>query len=194
VGVVHEGRVYMACDSQISVGGNKNISREEENNKVWHHSGKENLVIGSCGNVREVNLAKNSAKLFSELDMVKNEINASTLTNSFVKNLFEVLIENKAIKDEPPYRMGNEYLVGFQGSLYQIGVDGSVIRISNYTAIGSGRYEALGVLAKKESKNIEEILIDAIAAAIDNDLYCDYPILMTNTAIKTMKIIEKAGS
>lgn len=168
----------------------KIVSADKENYKVWHLDDKSEIIIGSVGSVREINLTKYQSDLFEELDLLKGNINANKIATKTVKKIFENLVEHGVIKDEKPYKMTNSYLIAYKDKLFLMGNDGSVIKINDCVAIGSGGYEAKGSL-KESDKDPERSLELAIRAAIENDIHCDFPIIITNTKSNEFKVINK---
>ena len=49
VGLKHNNHVYIASDSQITVGEYKKPIRSVKSNKIWHPSGLPNIVFGTVG-------------------------------------------------------------------------------------------------------------------------------------------------
>jgi 20S proteasome alpha/beta subunit len=181
----------MASDSQITYNGSKIINVEKENLKIWHPDEKENVVIGASGSVREINVIKSLGNILDEVDYLGDEINLSSLTNKTVKAMFKELKEHGVIKDENPVKMNNRYLIAYNSKLYLITTDGAVVRMSDYAVIGSGSYEAIGVLSNNRTNNPKEDLLQAIRVSIKNDIHCDFPIVLTNTKSKEIEILKE---
>lgn len=181
----------MAADSQITYNGSKIVSTEKENMKVWHPDDEEKILIGSSGSVREINVIKSLGNILDEVDYLKGEINISSLTKNTVKEMFKELKEHKVINDDKLSKMNNQYLVAYKNQLYLIASDGAVVRMSEYAVIGSGSYEAIGVLINNTIDNPKNHLLNAIRASIKNDIHCDFPIVLTNTKTNKIEIVEK---
>ncbi len=194
VGIVEENQVYIGTDSQVTKGGQKSISREEENYKIWHYNKEKSIILAICGSVRERNVIKANEELFEDVDILKNNINVKNIATKTIKAIFSSLIDNSIIKEEKPYSMTSEYLLGVNNKLYSIDCDGAVLKIDDYVALGSGRYEAMGVLANNKSKNPKQRIIEAIDSAVGNDIYCGYPIVIANTTDKEFIKINKSGT
>lgn len=65
VGLKHNNHVYIASDSQITVGEYKKPIRSVKSNKIWHPSGVPNIVFGTVGLVRERNVLQASSELIN---------------------------------------------------------------------------------------------------------------------------------
>lgn len=180
----------MGCDSQFTMNSNKIVSVDKENYKVWHPDDKPELIIGSVGSVREINLTKYQSDLFDEVDLLKDNINANKIATKTVKKIFKNLVDHGVLKDEKPYNMTNSYLIAYKDKIFLLGNDGSVIKINDSVAIGSGGYEAKGSL-KEGGKDPDKSIELAIRAAIENDIHCDFPIIITNTNSNKFKVIIK---
>ena len=87
--------------------------------------------------------------------------------------------------------MNSSYLFAFEDQLFLIGMDASVIEVEDYVAIGSGKNEAIGSLLSTENEAPEQRIVKAIKASVANDLYVDYPIILTNTETTDFEIITE---
>ncbi len=200
-----KGGVVVAADSQITIGGVSKTSVCKSNYKVWHPSEYLNIVIGSVGSVRELNLIKTTKDLISEVRYIKNDVDFEYIVSDFVPKMRETLIEKKAIEDEKkPFRFSNSYIIAVADKIYQIHHDCSVMEIDQYTAIGSGANEALANMyssSDKHSSNssvsdnassgsCNDSVVTAVRAAINNYIYDGGPIIVGSIIELKMSVIN----
>ena len=95
----------------------------------------------------ELNNTKYIDNLVEELDYLKGKIDMKLISKKVVKKILEELKEANIIElKDNILVMNNNYLFAYKNRLYQIVSSGAVIEIDSYTAIGSGRNEALASL------------------------------------------------
>lgn len=193
VGIAKDNEVYMGCDAQITNNGTRIITYQKENFKIWHPEENAALIVGTSGTVRESNIVRSLGNIIEEKDILNSKVNIESISTKTLKKIIKGLQDNDAIKDDKPFTMNNQYLIANKGSLYQMGTDGSVIRIDDFGVIGSGAYEATSILSNNKEMNPDKRIIEAIKASIKNDIHCDYPIILTNTMSTEIKIIDREG-
>ena len=193
VGIAKDDEVYMGCDAQITNNGTKIITYQKENFKIWHPEENEALIVGTSGTVRESNIVRSLGNVIDEKDILNSKVNIESISTKTLRKIIKGLQDNDAIKDDKPITLNNQYLIAYKGSLYQMGTDGSVIRIDDFGVIGSGAYEATSILSNNKEMNPDKRIIEAIKASITNDIHCDYPIILTNTKATELKIIDREG-
>jgi proteasome beta subunit len=81
--------------------------------------------------------------------------------------------------------------------LYEIGADGSLLKIKDYLANGSGMLYILGLLERQYKKDISvkegvELVIEALKASTQRDVYSGYGIdVITITKEGIKKVVEQ---
>ena len=182
VGIVHEGVVYIGSDSQVTKGGTKKNYLHANNRKVWHPDGRDHLLMGSAGLLKGINVVKSINGLIDQATLSEGTLNYNYVVKNVSKKIMDHMEEVKLIesKDYNP-KMLNEFLFANKDELFMIGTDGSVLQIDDFTAIGSGAIEAIGSLLSTEKEEPRTRIIKAIEAAIQNDIYVGYPIVIMST-------------
>ena len=182
VGIVHEGVVYIGSDSQVTKGGTKKNYLHANNRKVWHPDGRDHLLMGSAGLLKGINVVKSINGLIDQATLSEGTLNYNYVVKNVSKKIMDHMEEVKLIesKDYNP-KMLNEFLFANKDELFMIGTDGAVLQIDDFTAIGSGAIEAIGSLLSTEKEEPRTRIIKAIEAAIQNDIYVGYPIVIMST-------------
>jgi ATP-dependent protease HslVU (ClpYQ) peptidase subunit len=189
VAIKENGRVTIGADSQVTKGGTRRTLSNPNNYKVWRVLGTENCMMAHVGLVREANVIRVARGLIPELAQLKDEIDFSFVVKHLVPALFEELEEYRVIKggSEPP-RFDSSFIFAYKDKLFYISGNGTVIEVDDYCAIGSGECEAIGSLLSTEGEPCEERIKKAIKASAANDIYVDYPIIMTDTESAEFKV------
>ena len=189
VAIKENGRVTIGADSQVTKGGTRRTLSNPNNYKVWRVLGTENCMMAHVGLVREANVIRVARGLVPELAQLKDEIDFSFVVKHLVPALFAELEEYRVIKggSEPP-RFDSSFIFAYKDKLFYISGNGTVIEVDDYCAIGSGECEAIGSLLSTEGEPCEERIKKAIKASAANDIYVDYPIVMTDTESAEFKV------
>jgi ATP-dependent protease HslVU (ClpYQ) peptidase subunit len=189
VAIKENGRVTIGADSQVTKGGTRRTLSNPNNYKVWQVLGAENCMMAHVGLVREANVIRVARGLIPELAQLKDEIDFSFVVQHLVPALFEELAKYRVIKSggEPP-RLESSFIFAYKDKLFYISGNGTVIEVDDYCAIGSGECEAIGSLLSTEGEPCEERIKKAIKASAANDIYVDYPIVMTDTESTEFKV------
>ena len=183
VGLKHHQRVYIASDSQITVGDYKKPLRSVKSLKIWHPNEMPNIVLGSVGLVRERNVLQASSDLINHQTCAQVwSFDVHHVVNHIIPEMFELFEKHKILPESKGMRkFNNQYLLAVDDQLFEIGYNGSVIEIDSFTAIGSGDVEAMAYLSGTTIEDPIETLAKAIQAAKMQNLYVDDPIKMTST-------------
>jgi ATP-dependent protease HslVU (ClpYQ) peptidase subunit len=189
VAIKENGRVTIGADSQVTKGGTRRTLSNPNNYKVWRVLGTENCMMAHVGLVREANVIRVARGLIPELAQLKDEIDFSFVVKHLVPALFAELEEYRVIKggSEPPH-FESSFIFAYKDKLFYISGNGTVIEVDDYCAIGSGECEAIGSLLSTEGEPCEERIKKAIKASAANDIYVDYPIVMTDTESTEFKV------
>lgn len=192
IGIIDDGVVYLGSDSQLTKGGTKKSYNHENNRKIWHPDGIEHLLMGSSGLLKGINVIKSINGVIDQRTLSEKTLNHNYVVKNVSKKIMDSMEEVKLIdsKDYNP-KMLNEFLFANNDELYMIGNDGSVLQIDDFTAIGSGAIEAVGSLLSTDKEEPKTRIIKAIEAAIQNDIYVGYPIVIMNTKDQHVDIIQE---
>lgn len=158
---IENDKIVIGVDSQVTQGANI-VNSFLDTSKIFI---KNNVIVGGCGSIREIN----ALKIF----MNKNLIGDAT-----EENILQFMFCFQQFKQELGMLFDLEcsYIFIIDNKVYSV-VQGEVIPIENYYAIGSGRDFALSALYLGHS--VEESL--KVACALN--IYCNEPI--------EVKIIDK---
>lgn len=195
IGIKSKGKVLMACDSQVTIRGTRKTSSNKANYKIWHPSDFDNVLVGTVGSVREMNITKHTSGLIDELKLIKKTIDMEYISIKLVKKILSALKEHNVICNKDNILvMNNDYLIAVDDRLYQVFSDGAVIEIDEYSAIGSGSNEALASLRGSRGSGGIDRIKKAMDATIENDIFVDYPVIIGDTTSKEFKVIQNDGS
>lgn len=107
-----------------------------------------------------------------------------------VSNMYNERYGRLRKSDDDSKRMSSSYVFSYKSSLFDIGFDGSVIEVDDYTSIGCGSDIALGSLNTTYSMDPIERIILAIESSCKTNLYVNYPIVITNSKSKELILID----
>ena len=191
VGIIHDAVVYLGSDSQITSGGTKKNHHHPNNYKVWHPDGRNHLLMGSSGLFKGINIIKSINGLIDQKTLYDETLNYQYVVKNVSRKIMDNMEEAKLIdsKDFKPVMM-NDFLFANNEEMFLIGIDGSGLQIVDFAAIGSGSIEAVGSLSSTEKEEPKVRIIKAIEAAIQNDIYVGYPIIMMNTKNLDIEVIH----
>lgn len=189
VAIKENGKIMMGADSQCTKGGTRRSLSNPNNYKIWKVLDSENCLLGHVGLVREANVIRVARDLVPEMAQIKDKVDFSFVVKRLVPTMFEELEEYRVIKkgDTPP-EFESSFLFAYKDKLFYISGNGTVIEIDDYCAIGSGECEAIGSLLSTEGESPEERIKKAIKASAANDIYVDYPIVITDTESTEFKV------
>lgn len=189
VAIKENGKIMMGADSQCTKGGTRRSLSNPNNYKIWKVLDSENCLLGHVGLVREANVIRVARDLVPEMAQLKDKVDFSFVVKRLVPTMFEELEEYRVIKkgDNPP-EFDSSFLFAYKDKLFYISGNGTVIEIDDYCAIGSGECEAIGSLLSTEGESPEERIKKAIKASAANDIYVDYPIVITDTESCEFKV------
>lgn len=192
IGIKEKGKVILACDSQVTIGGVKKTSALESNFKIWHPDKHSVVLMGSVGTVRQMNVIKHTDNIIEELKILQDKVDHNYVVNKVVKKILATLKDNNVITTKDNILlMDNSYLLAVKDRLYQIYSDGAVIEIDDFTAIGSGSNEAIASLNTTRGIGTpKERVINAVNATVMNDIFVNYPVVVSDTTRKDFDIIR----
>jgi ATP-dependent protease HslVU (ClpYQ) peptidase subunit len=192
VGIKHQGITYLGTDSQMTKGSVKKHYTHIDNRKIWRPDDVSHLLLGGVGILKGLNEVKHINGLIDPLTLRTDRIDTAYVFQHIIPRIVYRMEEHKLVenKDFNP-KMQNEFLFANKGELYHLNYDGSIITIDDYAAIGSGSIEAIGSLLSTEGEDPVIRIKKAIKAAIEHDIYVDYPIFIMNTHDDTVIQIKQ---
>lgn len=192
VAIKNNGKVYLGCDSQITNGGTRSTLNNPNNYKIWKVKEIDNCLMGSVGNVRDACVIRTMDSLVTEYDVYKERINFELVVNRIVPNIINRLRDFDYVDKNNVFDfMESAFLFVYKDKVYVIGNDGSVIEVDDCVAIGSGKKEALGSLLSTDKEEPVTRIIKAIKASVANDIYVDYPIIVTDSENTKFDIVTE---
>ena len=189
---IKEGKkVYIGADSQ-STKGNTRITLKNPNNfKIWKVIDSNNCLMASVGMMRDANVIRLVPSIVDSYDEYAKRVNYKFVVKFIVPNLVKELKKAGFVKDENYIECINSaFLFAYKDKVFLIDYDLCVLEINDYVAIGSGASEAIGSLLSTEGEDPRTRIIKAIKASAANDIYVDYPIVISDTETTRFEIIS----
>jgi len=190
---IKEGKkIYMGADSQSTKGNTRITLRNPNNFKIWKVIDSNNTLMASVGAARDANVIRLVPGIVDEYDEFAKRVNYKFVVRYIVPNLVRELKKAGFIKDENYIEFINSaFLFAYKDKLFLIDRDLCVLEINDYVAIGSGSPEAIGSLLSTEGEDPKTRIIKAIKASAANDIYVDYPIILSDTETTKFDIVTK---
>lgn len=151
---VYDNRIEIGADSQITA--DKTItSTMLESSKIFEKNG---MVIAGAGTLREINLLR----IFMETNLI-GECND--------ENILRYMFDFKQFKQSIglPFELECQFILVYKNKAFSI-VDGEVLEIPSYYAIGSGQDFAQAIL------HLGHDVDEAVKVACDLNVYCHLPL------------------
>ena len=190
IAIKENDRIYFGADSQCTSGGTRRSLSNPNNYKIWEVKNATNCIMGHVGNVRDANAVKVIDDLVDELVMYKDDVDFDYVVKDVFPHILYVLEKRSYIKTSPVFDgLDSSFLFAYQDKLFLLSSDGSVIEIDDYIAIGSGKSQAIGSLLCTEGLDPVNRIIKAIKASAANDIYVDYPIVISDTLSCEFKVL-----
>ena len=185
-------KVYIGADSQATKGTTRITLRNPNNFKIWKVNDSKNCLMASVGDIRDSNVIRLVSNIVDDYDEFVNRVNYKFVVKFIVPNIVRDLKRAGFIKDESYVdHINSSFLFAYKDKLFLIEHDLSVIEIDDYVAIGSGSSEAIGSLLSTENDDPKIRIIKAIKASAANDIYVDYPIVLTDTETTRFDVITE---
>lgn len=171
-----------------SLGSNGYCKSTYSQPKVFRNKMFENLIIGSTGTFRHIDLLKYSDKLFDELDKYKEkQFDHEYMVTKFIPNAVELF--KNGIIDKTGSDKGTNFIVGIKDKLFEIQSDYSVLEPSlGFCSVGSGEDVAMGSLFT--TKDMDMYIPDKIKLALEAAESCSCgvqrPFCIINTKNNTV--------
>ena len=187
IAIKDKDKVYVGCDTQVTVGGNKHVLKGESQ-KVWHYNNLPDVVMGGSGSLRDIQILQTTPDLLDLTHILLGEVKYEYLVQHFFTREYEVLMQkNRIMRDA----LGNyenivncHLILAFEDKMFAIDGEGCVIEGDDYLVIGSGSDIATGILETNKSKKPEIRIKEAIEACADNTIYVNNTIYITSTEIE----------
>lgn len=193
VAIKEDGKIYMGADSQVTKGGSRTTLKNKNNYKIWQVDGVDNCLMGHVGNVRDANIVRLMSGLVDDYDEFRDRINYRFVVKYIVPEIIKELRDAHFLKLDGEYLecLDSSFLFAYKDRLFYISTDATVMEIDDYVAIGSGSQEALGSLLSTEGQNPKKRIVKAIKASAANDIYVDYPIILSDTEECEFEVITE---
>jgi ATP-dependent protease HslVU (ClpYQ) peptidase subunit len=192
IAIKEKDRIYMGCDSQVTIGSGKRTLKSVNNFKIWKVEDHPNCLMGGVGNFRDLCFIRCTPGIIPETNLLLGNLDYPTVVTQIVPAIWQSLVayglypESPLVIDENKGTgaLGSQFLIGCGTDLFSLGADGTVEEIEDYIAIGSGDDLALGSLKTTEGSNLspEERIAAAIDAAARGNAYVSNPIIVADTA------------
>ena len=192
VAIKEGSKIYMGADSQSTRGNTRITLRNPNNFKIWKVLESNNTLMASVGAARDANVIRLVSGIVDEYDEFAKRVNYKFVVKYIVPNLVRELKKAGFIKDDNYIEFINSaFLFAYKDKLFLIDHDLCVLEINDYVAIGSGSSEAIGSLLSTEGENPKTRIVKAIKASAANDIYVDYPIILTDTETTAFDVITE---
>lgn len=191
---IREGnKIFLGADSQVTKGGSRTTLKNKNNYKIWKVDGVDNCMMGHVGNVRDANIVRLMGGLVDDYDEFRERVNYRFVVKYIVPEIIKELEQAHFLKLDNGYLeyLNSSFIFAYRDKLFYINTDATVMEIDDYVAIGSGSQEALGSLLTTEGQNPKRRLVKAIKASAANDIYVDYPIIISDTDSCEFEIISE---
>ena len=191
VAIKENGKIYLGADSQVTRGGCRASLSNPNNYKIWKVKGVDNCIMGHVGALRDACAIRIMDNLVREIDVIHDVIDFEDMVSRVEPMIRDELIDHRFISEDNPYTdMESRFIFCYRDKMFTISY-GGVIEHDDFVSIGSGESSAIGSLVSTVGELPEGRIIKAIKASVANDIYVDYPIIMTNTETTSFKIISE---
>lgn len=193
VAIKDGNKVFIGADSQVTKGGTRTTLKNPNNYKIWKVDDSPNCLMAQVGNLRDANVVRLMSNIIDDYDEFYNRVNYRFVVKFLVPEIVKTLKEAGFLKTSDNFvdYMESSFLFAYKDKLFNINSDCSVIEVDDYVAIGSGSQEAIGSLLSTEGLSPKERIIKAIKSSATNDIYVDYPIILTDTETGEFEIISE---
>lgn len=193
VGIVDKENdcVWMGGDSLAS---NRFMKAIISDSKVFRYEDRDDVIMGSCGLVRHMDLLRYDNTLFDKVDKYENtKIDHKYMVTKFIPKVQTLFNNGGAEYVSNGVKEGANFLVGVGNKLFEIQEDYGVIDYADeFNAVGSGEYHAMASLCSTKDLNLscKERVIKALESAEHNQCGVQRPFVIMNTKDKEVEIIK----
>ncbi|MDD5331915.1 MAG: proteasome subunit beta [Candidatus Nanoarchaeia archaeon] len=192
IGIVCKDGIVMAADKRATAGY---MVAEKKMDKVFQID--DYMAVTTAGSVSEVQLLLKLIKAQIRLTKMRSRKSPTVkeLTNLLATYVYSNIRRPSMLLAVTGFLVGGKDSTGY--SLYEVGVDGSLIKADDYRADGSGSVFALGVLENEYKKDINvkqgiELALKAVNAALKRDAATGNGVdVITITTEGYKKVVEK---
>lgn len=182
-------RIWLAADSQASMGGTKMTLLSPNLCKIWQPEDHKKVLFGCCGSLRDQNILSVRENWYDTLmDDAKKDIDFKYVVRHLVPEIMnELASQGRIVTEDRGIRMDSQLIFSHNNNCFRIDPDGCVSDLTyegEAMVIGSGGEIALAaynVLEDICEIDIKEKMIRAVAEACINDLYVNFPIYLMST-------------
>ena len=192
VAIKENGNIFIGADSQSTKGSTRITLRNPNNYKIWKVINSNNTLMASVGSARDANIIRVVPGIVDDYDEFYNRVDYKFVVKYVAPNIVKELKKAGFLRNDDYLEfMDSAYLFAYRDKLFLIDRDLCVLEIDDYVAIGSGSSEAIGSLLSTEGEDPRTRIIKAIKASVANDIYVDYPIIITDTNTTEFEIITE---
>ena len=193
VAIKEKDRIYIGADSQVTKGGTRTTLKNPNNYKVWKVDGSDNCLMGHVGNLRDSNVIRLMRNVVDSYDEFYRRVDYRFVVNYLVPEIVKNLKDAQYIKVTDNFidYIDSSFLFAYKDLLFHINSDLAVIEVDDYIAIGSGANEAIGSLHSTVGQDPVRRIIKAIKSSVANDIYVDYPIIISDTETTEFEVITE---
>ena len=192
VAIRDEDRIWLATDSQMTIGHTKLTINVEHSFKIFKFPSGINM--GGVGSLRDLNIISTSDEDFiSEVSLMKNEITFKNIVRETVPKVFGELDKfNRIGRYSGISEMESAFFIAYKDNCFLINSDGAVIELVDMLAVGSGGNVAESVYTVLRDTKLtpKEKAIRSVMSSCERDLYVNYPIVITNTLTEEYEIFD----
>ena len=155
----------------------------------------DNCLMGHVGNVRDANVVRLLRGVIDEYDIYKKLIDYRFVVKRLFPAIVSTLKEANYIKQNEDYVgfLESSFMFAYKDKLFLINSDGAVLEIDDFAVLGSGSQEAVGSLLSTEGQDPKIRIIKAIKASAANDIYVDYPIILSDTETTKFEVVTETN-
>ena len=193
VAIKEGNKVYVGADSQVTRGGTRSTLKNPNNYKIWKVEGADNCLMAHVGCFRDANVIRLVDDFIDDYDVYCERVNYRFMVKSVLPRIVYELRNAGFVKPDNPIEMlESTFLFIYKDKIFKISADCSVFEVDDYVAIGSGCNEAIGSLLSTEGEATVDRIIKAIKAGAANDIYVDYPIIITDSESTAFTVINES--
>lgn len=181
VAIKAEDRIYVGCDSQVTTGDRKDFLTNSTWSKVWSVKGL--ALMGGVGYARDSQIVMTN-DVFSELSLLKGEIDFKYLVNEGFEALYNLLVDKRCVDIEDGVYspcLKSSFLFAQDDRAYAIYGSGYIEEIDDFLLLGSGSDVAEGILLSNKDKHPAKRIEEAIQAATNKTCSVGGDIILFST-------------
>lgn len=193
VAIKDGNKVYLGADSQVTRGGTRSTLKNPNNYKIWKVNGVESCLMAHVGAFRDANVIRLVDDFIDDYDVFCDRVDYRFVVKCILPRIIAELRCVGFVKPENPLEiLDSSFIFIYKDKVFKIGPDCSVTEIDDYVAMGSGCNEAIGSLLSTEGQSPVDRIIKAIKAGAANDIYVDYPIIITDSESTKFTVINES--